>query len=213
MRRTEPHQSPVPCDHILSLLRKARKGPLLLCHGTYSPNPAVSERILIFEVSTGRLKRVFDGWLRTEDSIKFKSIAGEFIVKAECDAMCASPAKFVWATLEGVLVIWRNLQPTARIGVEVVELRTRVGHWKPFATREFTMCHAFLSDSWATRGVRLRRRRKKSVVVAKRIEALSFLDPTYDGLALMAETAWVSCLASAVASATGLPLKVHKYLG
>ena len=212
-RKTEPHQQVVGINDVLSSVPDSANGSFLLCEGRYSPDPTVSQRILAFQILNTRLKKAFDGWLRTDDVDLLKAAAGEKFRPAQCDAMYATPAKYVWSIVDGLLSIWSHRWLNARIGSEVVELRDRLGGWTSFSTSEFTMCHGFLSDSWATRGVRLKRRWKKHLVIAKRTEPLTFIDPTYDGLDLMAETEWVSDLAYAVAEATQLPVKVHKYLG
>jgi hypothetical protein len=67
---------------------------------------------------------------------------------------------------------------------------------------------AFLAPDWVRRGVTLRRSLRDEIVVARKRELSVLLDPTYDGIDLLCDAAWVTALARDIAQFTGLALEV-----
>ena len=99
-----------------------------------------------------------------------------------------------------------------QIDAENIMHRGFLGKWYVNATQDFQDCTAFASSSWVTRGVRLKRHRGPGLVITKYKDPFAYLDPTYDGLDLMADTAWLISLSKAVSAASGLPFRTDKNL-
>ncbi len=212
--RSKSHKICVDLEAATGLLSRAGADRLILAPAMYSPDPDASQRILAFERSRSRIRKVADVWLKSNDIPKFEDAASRIseAVQGKCDAMYATKPKLVWASIDSTLTLWVKGKAKIRFNRNTIEVLRHLGNWTSWPTAHFRTCHAFLSPTWAKRGLKLRRGLGRSILVTERREPMAFFDPTYDGLDLMADTAWLVELSRAVADATGLPLRMHKNL-
>jgi hypothetical protein len=212
--KTKPHENPVTFTAAVKALKRANTKTMIVAHAMYSPDTKVSERILAFKQSRSRIRKIIDFWLDANDIPRFKEAASAIgeLVLGQCDAMYATSPKLVWGEVNGLLYFWQKGHAKMQFCKEHINIRRRFGNWDSIPTSKFNACYAFLSPNWVTRGLKLTRPIGPSLLVTKRKELMAFLDPTYDGLDLMADTAWLVDFSRAVSSATNLQLRFHKDL-
>lgn len=177
---------------------------VLIAQGSYSPDNS-GDRYLIYSMEDrGRLRPVADRWLRSRDLAAVRKRAPSCRV-GQTDAMFQTAPRLVWCRLDDdVLVVWRRTRRIAMLERKRVLLR-RPRRWKQLITTRLDRVELCLSADWVTRSVRLYAD-DGYWDVARQRDPFARIDPTYDGINLMADTYWASCLAREIAAVTGLRL-------
>lgn len=205
------HEHPLTAALLLQQLRPTPGTRWLVATGQYSPAPAAATRVIVFADPGSRLRIRLDAWLApSELPLLVTALAkhGEARV-VKSDAMYATPPEHVWSREGDALRLWRRQRLIARIEADRVSLRSRWWRsWQHAAVADFSAVHAFLAPDWARRGVRLVRRADGAIAIADAVEVAALLDPTYDGIDLLCDAAWVTDLARDIAEVTGLPTEI-----
>lgn len=199
-------------DEIMALLARVRTGTAVVAKAQYSPDPGKAERTLVFTEKGQRLIKLADAWLAPKTYNELITRLPDASPGA-CSAMYNTNPSYVWATRKKELHLWQRGSLVARFASQESHVKgSIIGMWSTYRNATIAFVHAFLSRSWVHRGVRLECAEGRNLVIAKSLEAMAIIDPTYDGLDVMCDAAWVGELASAIASATGVPLKMDKEL-
>lgn len=215
MAKPGPHEAPLSTETLLAMVQRALLKRALVVKGQYSPDPEKVERTLIYSHGGSRLSKVVDAWITPET---FNEMLTS--LRASCkttvgssDAMYGTAARHVWAHCAGELRLWRRSFLVGRFTGSDCRVRKTIIHpWTLLPNTSVSSIYAFLSATWAERGVRLERTPRRSIVIARATEPMALLDPTYDGIDLLCDASWAVDLARAVSSATSIPLKLHKDL-
>jgi hypothetical protein len=118
------------------------------------------------------------------------------------NTMHATAWSFAWSDDAGPLVL---LDARGRLAwVDGDRLHTRGG--APIERLAIAAVEPYVENGWVTRGVRVRLRDGAIRAIAREDDEISRLDPTYDGLNLMADTAWTHELARALSRGLGPPV-------
>ncbi len=125
------------------------------------------------------------------------------VCPGEFDTMYGTPWSYAWTT-----------PPNAFRLYDEQGLLLAVQHDEAVFRRENTMTLVplpeivqvvgWLSPDWCERGVRIDVRQGKPLAVAEQTEPMAHLDPTYDGINLMCDAAWVGRLGKTIAKGLGV---------
>lgn len=177
---------------------------ILIARGVYSPS-AEGDRWIAFTLEDrGRLAFLGEHWLREKDLADVRD-RNPTVQVGRCDAMFATPFRYVWCQLDGSLVVWRRTRRIAMIQRRRILLR-RPHKWRQLVTTRLDNVEVYVSPDWVTRAVRFNGRRNAHWDVARQRDRIIHLDPTYDRISLDADTHWATCLAEEAAAVTRLPL-------
>ncbi|MCC6644640.1 MAG: hypothetical protein IT374_03585 [Polyangiaceae bacterium] len=181
------------------------KARLLVAAGGFG-GPAGHGRVGVLELRDEGASVLVDAWLPSSDvaglvdalrSEGFQARAGGW------DTMYATAYRFAWTSdARGPFEIWsdQGLECTLVEG----SVRARTSR-TPAAT--IVTVEPYVSGDWIERGVRLRTADGALVVLARDEDQGPAIDPTYDGLNLMADVWWTHALARAlVERLDGVPL-------
>jgi len=197
-----------PEEIAASLSKRIHGATLLVGGGQYSPY-AGHARVSVVVVDQPDQKPIiiWDRFLAKSAIAPFcnalRSYARE-VLEAEFDTMYATPWSYVWTRApaplrvydrEGLLVVMKN---------NAVQLR-RSSDWTSIARDEITQVVGWLSGDWYRREVWLEARNAERITVAEGTEPMALADPTYDGIDLMCDAAWVGQLGKALATGIGVP--------
>lgn len=200
-----PWQAPLALDTALAALRSRNFARGLVATTPSSPDPAVSERILVYGFTGDRLSSMLDAWIEPGDVEPLRLAIGAD--QGRSDAMCRSPAEYVWTLGASELRLWRKGILAGQFSAAECRVRRgRIRSWAAIPAREIVSVHGFVSPGWTERGIRLERSAGRVITVARKRSFGPLFDPTYDAIDLTCETAWLLELARAMAAATGIPV-------
>lgn len=205
------HESPSGVETVLRKLRPQSGRRFVIVGAQYSPDPQQALRFFIFSRIGPYLWKAADVWLAptayTELIARLRATSQ--VAVGLCDAMYATNARYMWATVGDELHVWRRRRLIARFSARQAILRRKAPFiWSHYPITAFAACRGYVSLSWYKRGVALERSWGRKVAVASTTESMALIDPTYDGIDLMCDASWVGDLARAISSATHLPLKL-----
>lgn len=210
-----PDETPMNHAEVLSKLRAADTKLPVIVKGQYSPDPMKAERILVFDENGNRLLNVLDAWITPET---YQQVIASFSGIARprfgsCSAMAGTKPKYIWAVRDKELRLWHSRALVARFTPQQCLIRRRfVGSWSKLPISEFNFVHAFVSTTWVRREVVLESDDGRNIVIARAMDLMPIIDPTYDGLDVMCDTSWARSLAESISVATAIPLKLNKLL-
>lgn len=181
---------------------------VLVAAGQYSGAPGATRLTLVDLAGRER----WDGFVK--DGLiaalgKLLVSAGADAREGECDTMHATP----WS------VAWTDDKQRPWLLLDGQGVRLEVGfdvrvRWRlPIERARVARVEARLSADWTERTVALVFEDGEDIVIATERDDVPLVDPSYDGLNLMADAAWVRCLASALARALGVRLVADRALG
>lgn len=186
-------QQPTPGDRIA--------GPAdLVATGQMGKDGA--RRVLLFRGGT----EISDHWVKSGEVSGIAARLGAR--RGECDAMFATAWSHVW-TVDG---------PPFRLWDREGALVTQEGELFRFRSGDscrpgdIAEIHGYLEDAWVVRGVRCVLQSGAHVRVAEEKEAFAAIDPTYDGIDVSFDAAWVVSLARALGQALGVPVRCDEPL-
>lgn len=209
------HQSPSTVEAVLKTLGPGPRRRFVVVGAQYSPDPQQAVRVLIFSRIGPYLWKAADVWLTPEAYAELLARLRAIceVAVGLCDAMYATAARYVWATVRDELHVWHRRRLVARFSAQYAVLRNRAGLiWSRYPVTAFKSCRGYVSATWYKRGVALERSLGRKLVVASATESMALIDPTYDGIDLMGDASWVGDLARAISNATCLPLKLDEGL-
>ncbi|MCP4967215.1 MAG: hypothetical protein GY926_18540, partial [bacterium] len=177
----------------------------------YSAAPEEPQRTIVFSRLGWYLRTAANVWLTPNCHAELTSRLGAIsqMTLGSCDAMYFTPARRVWAAIGDELHLWHWKILVARLSPREAAIRKQAMlGWSAYPVASFSSCHAYVSPTWARRGVALERMLGRRLVVAEATEPSALMDPTYDGIDLMCDASWVGDLAQAVSAVTCLPLEM-----
>ncbi len=189
-------------------------GHIVIAKGQYSPRPRESQRFLI-HTGTQALTQRADVWMTAAGlHAVLESLGARHAVSlGECDSMYATRPCLVWADVQESLHLWKRGTLVGQFAADCIRIRSgRFGRWTVLPADTVRECHGYLADGWYQRGVALVLSDGGRRVVSRKRELSVLLDPTYDGLDLLADAAWVDALASAICRKTLLAKRLDEGL-
>ncbi|MBL8035023.1 MAG: hypothetical protein JNJ69_15050 [Leptospiraceae bacterium] len=207
MRSSKEHENTLPADEFLSGIRP--EFPYLLARGQYSPDPNKSERCFLYYRASDHLVPVREAWLTPLEIDR--ALAHTNIVPGECDAMYIPAPVFVWSATGGGFSLYRNLKLFVRLLPEGLTIHRFPLAKKIFPRDTIKGIHAYLNRGWVECGLKLMLGERELTLV-RAFEWAASADPTYDGLNLMADTAWAVSLGQALSKSIGCPYVADKDL-
>lgn len=205
-------QAPLALDDVLAALRARNFARGVVAATPSSPDPALSERILVYAFAGDRLSAMLDAWIEPAGVEPLRIAIGAD--PGGSDAMYQSAAEYVWALGADDLRLWRREALVGRFSAAECRVRTSpLGSWAAIPTSEIASVHGFLSPAWTERGIRLERSAGRGIGVARKRSFGPLFDPTYDAIDLTCETGWLVELARAIAAAIGIPVSFDADLG
>lgn len=186
-----------------------RQGELVLVAAGQYSGVSGATRLTVFDLA-GRER--WDGFVKealVAALVELLAAAGADAREGECDTMHATPWSIAWT--DDKQSPWLLLDERG-VRLEVgFDVRVR---WRlPIERARVARVEARLSDDWTERTVALVLDTGEHIEVAKARDEFPLIDPTYDGLNLMADAAWARGLASALARALGVRLVADRALG
>lgn len=208
-----PDPPPRPLDEVLFQVASAtRERGLLVVVGQYAPNPRRAVRVLVI-TRDGAPRSVLDAWMRPEDLGPLATALGRppEVRAGASDAMYATRWKLAWTTdaktVENAppFELWTPRGLVAHVSRDGAFLDTIEG---PLPRARIKRIEGYLSKGWVERGVRVVLEGRSSHLLARQLEPMAAVDPTYDGLDLMCDASWVRSLAESLAGALDVAVDV-----
>jgi hypothetical protein len=193
----DSHENPTPWEAVAAEI--TGPGPLVLAENQYSPSPG--RRVLVFRDGT----LLADRWVKASDLPQLEAAlaTGRRVRRGECDAMYATGWSYLWTVDGPPLEIWDHEGTLVRQDGDL--LRFRGGD--SCRAIDVAHVHGYLEDAWVTRGVRCVLKSGTSITVAEDKDSFVLVDPTYDGLNISFDAAWVVSLARALCTVLAVPLQ------
>ncbi len=121
----------------------------------------------------------------------------------EFDTMYGTPWGYAWTTPPNVFRLYdeQGLLLAVRDGAVCFRRQNTMAL---IPLQDIVQAVGWLSPDWSERGVRLDLREGPPLMVAEKTEYMAHLDPTYDGIDLMCDAAWVGQLGNAIATGLGV---------
>lgn len=193
-----------PADVAQSLRPVIEGLTLVVGPGQFSPYEG-QKRVSVLRVDeVGAPRIVWDRFYATSaiDALRGALAAYAFEVwPGELDTMYATGFSFVWTVPPAPLRVYdrEGLVAARRDGdIELFRANTRV------RVGDVARFVGWLSADWVSRGVSLELRTGERVVVAETKEWAASVDPTYDGIDVLCDAAWVASLGKALARGIGV---------
>lgn len=205
------HERPLDGSEVAARIAAAAPQRAVAVMGQYSPAPSQVERMLVYAERDRRLVAIVDDWVTVETRDGVLQSLHPIVATGGCTAMYATKAKYVWAMRDGELRLWRHGRLAARFARDRIETYGLFGAPLPWPASDRTRVRAWIAGDWVARGVRLEDG-QRSIVVARMREIGAWLDPTYDGIDLLCDAAWVTDLARAIADAAGIDVAIDDAL-
>ncbi|HRI63001.1 MAG TPA: hypothetical protein PK156_02155 [Polyangium sp.] len=198
-----------PAEIVESLREFIQDETIFVGHGQYSPY-ATHKRVTVLVVNDRDLRPPEIIWDRFFPMSALPALREAIGVHArevwhgELDTMYGTPWSYAWTTSPGPFRICDRQGVLVESRADVVVLRQEAA---PLVIPRVDIVQVvgWLAPDWAKRGVRIELRRGESIGVATNEEAMAILDPTYDGIDLMFDAAWVTSLGNAMAAGLGVP--------
>jgi hypothetical protein len=167
---------------------------LLVAVAGYSPAPREVERVTVIDVERRPHVRA-DAWLAPAEIEALATALGAR--SGETDAMYATEWSLAWTTGADACV-WNRRGRQAwidggRFHIEGDAL-------------DVIAVEAYVERDMVERGVSVVLASGQRRVLARQHEPMAAIDPSYDGLDLLADATWARSLAKAIADALGVPL-------
>lgn len=179
----------------------AARGPLLVAAGGFG-GPSGHARVGVLALRETGPRVLVDAWLELSavpELVDALLSEGFEARAAGWDTMFATAYRFAWTSdARGPFELWSREGLACRIAFGAA--RTPEAQ-VPVET--IVAVEPFVSGDWIERGVRLRTADGTWVTLARDEDRAPAIDPTYDGLNLMADVAWTHALARAVADRLG----------
>lgn len=207
MKSRKAHENTLSANEFLSGIRP--EFPYLLARGQYSPDPNKSERCFLYYRASDHLVPVREAWLTPLEIDR--ALAHANVVPGECDAMYMPAPVFVWSATAGGFSLYRNLKLFVRLLPDGLTIHRYPLAKKIFPRGTIKGIHAYLNRGWVECGLKLMLGERELTLV-RAFEWAASADPTYDGLNLMADTAWAVSLGQALSKAIGCPYVADKDL-
>lgn len=175
--------------------------PLLVAAGGFG-GPSGHGRVGVLALTHEGTNVLVDAWLPSSSIaplVDALRAAGLHAREGGWDTMYATAHRYAWTTdRRGPFEVWSP----AGLECALVDNSFRSASARvPVA--DIASIEPYVSADWIERGVRLRRRDGTTMTVARDEDHAPQLDPTYDGLNLLADVWWTHALARAVADALG----------
>lgn len=197
----------LPEDIALSLQSQIQDATLLVGPGQYSPH-AHHARVMILRVDRQGEEPsvVWDRFFHRESISRLKEALysyAKIVWLGEFDTMYGTPWSHAWTTPPEILRVYGRQGCIVQIESDKIHINrgdTRV----ILSVSEVAHVAGWLSPDWYKREVWIVKRNGEHIVVGEAEEAMAHLDPTYDGLDLMCDAAWVKQLGEAIAAGIGV---------
>jgi hypothetical protein len=202
--------SRTPDEIAHSLQDQIQGAKLIVGPGQYSPH-ANHPRVLILRVDCpGENPSVlWDRFLAKEAIIPLIRALQEYaqmVWLGEFDPMYATPWAYAWTMPPEVFRLYDRRGCVVELQGENVAIR-QADKLVVLALSDISGVIGWLSDDWFKREVRIVTHRGDQLVIAEAEEEMAHLDPTYDGINLMCDAAWVRQLGKTIAQALSVPYK------
>jgi hypothetical protein len=198
-----------PAEIVESLRAFIQDETLFVGHGQYSPY-AKHGRVTVLVVGDRGSRSPVVIWDRFFPMSALPALREAIGVHArevwygELDTMYGTPWSYAWTTPPGPFRICDRQGVLVETREDGVVLRQEAAPLV-IPQADIVQVVGWLAPDWAKRGVRIDLRQGPPVDVAENEEAMAILDPTYDGIDLMCDAAWVGRLGKAMAAGLGVP--------
>lgn len=180
--------------------------PLVLAEGDLSPEPDVARRWFALEAKEEAITELLSFWIRTgEHDALVSRFPGRVIALGNCDAMYATPWEHVWYAEGGRLHVWGR-EPSVHVIADAAQL---VLGDRVIERARIARLHRGLSSGWGEHWVDLVTTDGEVVRLFSKREDFAFVDPTYDGIDLLCDSAWAGDIARALAGVLGVEVTRH----
>lgn len=198
-----------PEEIAASIQARLQGASVVVGPGQYSPYPN-NERVTVLVVDHHAENKPHVIWDRFLPTLTIAPLCEALrayareVFPGEFDTMYGTPWAYAWTTSpnafrlydeQGLLFAVQNDSFVLRYESVLVTV----------SLEEIVQVVGWLSPDWSERGIRLDLRDGKPLMIAERTEAMAQLDPTYDGIDLMCDAAWVGRLGKAMAKGLGVP--------
>lgn len=195
----------VPLLDVAGYLRVVRASgvdqPLLVAVGGFG-GPKDHDRVGVLALDPQQATLVADAWLESASvPVLVDALLAEGHVARQggWDTMYATAHRHAWTTDgRGPFEVW---SPEGLVCSVVREVFCAATTRLPVSA--IAAVEPYVGDTWVERGVRVRTHDGALVTVARDEDHAPAIDPTYDGLMLMADVGWTHDLARALAVALG----------
>jgi len=197
-----------PEEIAFSLQSQIRGTTLVVGPGQFSPH-ANHQRVLVLCVDRSGIEPsvIWDRFLHKESIvplIRALQVYAQMVWLGEFDTMYATPWAYAWTMPPEVFRLYDRKGCVIQLQEEKLVLRREDKH-VIIALSDVAQVIGWLSDDWYKREVRIVTHQGEHFVVAEAEEEMAHLDPTYDGINLMCDAAWVRQLGFAMAQGLGVP--------
>jgi len=198
----DSHENPTAWEAVAAGI--TGPGPLVLAGNQYSPSPG--KRVLVFRDGT----LLADRWVRASELTRLEAALAKDrrVRRGECDAMYATGWSCLWTVDGPPLEVWDPEGSLVRQEGDLLRFR----NGDSCRAIDVARVHGYLEDAWVTRGVRCVLKGGASITVAEDKDSFVLVDPTYDGLNITCDAAWVVSLARALGKALGAPVQTDEPL-
>lgn len=196
-----------PKEIAAALSKRIHGTTLLVGGGQYSPHTGHARVSVLVDKEDNKPTIVLDRFLAESAIAPFCNALRNYareVFEGEFDTMYATPWSYAWTRApaplrvydrQGLLVVKKN---------DLICVRRSSG-WASIAQNEIARVVGWLSVDWYGREVWIEARNAERVIVAEGNEPMALADPTYDGIDLMCDAAWVGRLGKALAQGIGVP--------
>lgn len=181
---------------------------LLVARGMYSPLPNTAWRYIVI-VPSAKPVELTSAWMKkTEHGTLIRALAEQVdVVVGQCDAMYSTPWNLAWfVDEEGRFGLWTPEERLLAVSGGHVLMTNRNGKSE---ASDISTVIGWLSRDWTQREVRLRFKGGEEVRVTRQVDRQPLDDPTYDGLDLSCDAAWLVEVTRSIAVALGVPFELH----
>ena len=198
-----------PAEIALSLHAFLPSTTLFVGYGQYSPYRD-HERVMVLVVSSrdsGLPMVIWDRFYPVSAISSLCEALGVYareVWRGEFDTMYATPWSYAWTTSPGLFRLCDRQGLLVEVLDDTVALR-RPDSIMTISRSDVLKVVGWLSPDWYKRGVRMDLRQGSSLDIAETEEPMAHADPTYDGIDLMCDAAWVGMLGKAMAAGLGVP--------
>lgn len=194
-----------PAALLAQLAMRAHGATLLVGAGQYGPGGEVS-RVCVLEVGRRRPRLLWDGPLAEADLPRvheqLAALAAE-VRRGEFDTMYATPWTLAW-TLEGRWQAWQRRGRLAEQRDDHLCIDRPLRSPVMLPRTELVRVRGWVAEGWVRRGVSIDLAHGDSQVLVERSDSFAALDPTYDGLNLLADCSWIVGFGRSLALALGI---------
>ena len=202
-----------PEEIAASLADKIRGCTVFVGTGQYSPYKG-HERVSIIYVDHDEKRDNPHVWDRFFANASFAALCEALRLYArdvfvgEVDTMYGTPWSYAWTMPPSPLRVYDRQGGLVVMTNDTLHVREG-SSWTTIARHDVTRVVGWLSPDWSKHEVRIERHNGASILIAENEEYMALADPTYDGINLMCDAAWVGRLGNALAKGIGVPYSAN----